>query len=42
VIIPADRFLMIDNIVETERIELHEIYDDPDLWPEEVLHPCAT
>ena len=42
VAIKYENFLMIDGIVETERIELHEIYDDPGLWPEEVLHPCNT
>ena len=36
-IIPTDRFICITDIRETERIELHEIVNDPDLWPAEVL-----
>ena len=40
VIITTERFLAITDIAETERVELHKIVDDPDVWPEEVLHPC--
>lgn len=36
-IIHADRFICITDILETERIELYEIVNDPDLWPAEVL-----
>jgi len=40
--IPADRFLAITDIQIVERTVQCEIVDDPDLWPEEVLHPCNT